>query len=330
MRGILKLHTAEGPARSAPSFRGENVASQDHQALLIVNRRSRRGKSDPTEVADWLRSRGIAVILRILDSPEIVPRVIAAHPNCDIVIVAGGDGTLGSAAPALLRSGQTLGILPTGTANNLARTLGIPLEWMEAARIIADGRVHRVDLGCANKVPFFTLASVGMSGELTRRLSNSGKGRLGLLAYPRAALRALRRTRAFWAEIRQDGSTMHVRSIQLGVGNGRYFGARLKIAPDSAIDDRTLCLYSIEPTPLHRLAWLALKMPTGTHVRNREVLLLKGEAFELRTRPALPVDTDGELTTHTPARFRILPGAIGVYVPTSYASPGSGQTDDAP
>lgn len=299
------------------------------QALLVVNRRSRQGDRDPAAVSRLLRDRDIRVSLRVLDNPQLIPRIIAAHPAFDTVIIAGGDGSLGSAAPVLLRSGQRLGILPSGTANNLALTLGIPGDWMEAARVIADGRTHPVDVGLVNDVPFFTLASLGLSGELTKRLSDSTKSRFGLLAYAGAALRALRRAHAFQASIIHGGSRLQVRSIQLGVANGRYFGTRLKAAPDSAVDDGLLYLYSIEPTPLHRLLWLALKMPRGTHVRNREVLLLKGEAFELTTRPGLPVDTDGELTTRTPASFRILPGALSVYVPNSYQPPAR-ESGDAP
>lgn len=321
-----RVHLMDG---AVDPLAGEDVTSQNRQALLIVNRRSRQGTKDPAAVAKWLRSRDIDVALRVLDNPALIPRVVAAHAEFDTVIIAGGDGSLGSAAPVLMRSGQRLGILPAGTANNLALTLGIPADWMEAARVIADGRTHPVDLGCVNEVPFFTLASVGLSGELTHHLSDAAKGRFGLLAYAGATIKALRRTRSFRATIRHGESILRVRSIQIGIANGRFFGMRLQAAPDSAIDDGLLYLYSIEPTPLHRLVRLAVKMPTGKHVHDREVLLLKGETFELTTRPELPVDTDGELTTRTPARFRVLPGALSVYVPTSYSPPAPEETTDA-
>lgn len=304
--------------------------ADQRRALLLVNRKSRQGDREPAEVAEWLRSRDIEVALRVLDRPELIPRVITAHPNLDTVVIAGGDGSLSSAAPVLLRTGQRLGILPAGTANNLALTLEIPTDWMEAARVIADGRTHPVDLGCVNDVPFFTLASMGLSGELTLHLSDSAKSRFGLLAYAVATLKALRRTGSFRASIRQGDKVMRVRSIQIGVANGRFFGMRLQAAPGSAIDDGLLHLYSIEPTPFHRLLWLASKMPKGTHVRNREVLLLKGDTFELTTRPQLPIDTDGELTTRTPASFRILRGALSVYVPTTYSPPAAEESSDVP
>jgi len=294
------------------------VSTAKRRAVLIVNRKSRHGRGDIRPVVRQLQARRWLVTEQVLDSPERIPQIIRAHTVCDSVIIAGGDGTLSGAVPALLDSGQALGILPAGTANNFARNLGIPDDWGKAVRIITDGRIHPVNLGAVNGVPFLSLASIGLSTDITRRISDRGKGKLGLLAYFIAALKSVRAVAPFPARIRCGETTLDVRTIQLAVGNGRYFGAGLKMAPDSAVKAKRLYLYSVEPLPFHRLVALGVKMLRGTQVRDKQVLILRNEAFDVFSQPSLAVDTDGEITTHTPARFRVLPDAIRVYVPTHY------------
>lgn len=105
----------------------------------------------------------------------------------DRVILGGGDGTLNPSAAGLRDSGLPLGILPLGTANDLARTLGVPEDPERAAAVIADGRTTRLDLGYVNGRPFFNVASLGLSVDITRRLTKVMKRRWGRLAYPIAA-----------------------------------------------------------------------------------------------------------------------------------------------
>jgi YegS/Rv2252/BmrU family lipid kinase len=233
----------------------------------------------------------------------------------DLVILGGGDGTLNAAAPALIDTGLPMGILPLGTANDLARTLDIPSDLTEAARIIANGHVRRIDLGEVNGIPFFNVASLGLTTTIARELSADMKSRWGTLGYVLATVGAVSRMRPFLAELSIDGKTRAVRSVQIAVGNGRYYGGGLTVAETAAIDDGRLDVYSLESERLWKLALVYPAFRKGRQGLWNEVRTASCAEVEITTRRPRPINTDGEITTKTPARFRVLPRAISVLAP---------------
>lgn len=240
----------------------------------------------------------------------------AAAGAVDAVVIGGGDGTLNAAAPALLDTGLPLGILPLGTANDLARTLGLPLDPVAAAQVIAAGRTRRIDLGLVNGHPFFNIASIGLSVAVTSELTAARKRRWGRLAYVVAAVQALARARPFSAVIARDGSLPErVRTVQIAVGNGRYYGGGMAVWEGARIDDGCLDLYSLEVEGLWRLVLMALALRAGRQHRWRGVRASCGGALEVRTRRPRRVSADGEIVATTPARFALLPGAVQVFAP---------------
>ena len=222
------------------------------------------------------------------------------------VILAGGDGTLSAAAPALRDTGLPLGILPLGTANDLARTLAIPTGADGAAAVILAGHRRRLDLGCVNGHLFFNVASLGLSVEITQRLTRVMKRRWGRLAYPIAAAAVIMQARRFSATIRVDGQDIPVKSMQVAVGNGRHYGGGMVVADDAAIDDGRLDVYSLEPRARWRLLWMARAFRDGEHDLLEEVRTLRCRSLEVRTRRRRHVSADGEIITRTPARFTLL------------------------
>jgi predicted polyphosphate/ATP-dependent NAD kinase len=121
------------------------------RALLIVNHMSRDGKSCLNSTKDVLRGHGIETINPSCDSKEDLHSIILElGPAVDMIIIAGGDGTLNAAAGAVHKVRRSMGIIPTGTANDLARTLHIPTDLDKAIRIIANGNTRAIDLGSVN------------------------------------------------------------------------------------------------------------------------------------------------------------------------------------
>jgi diacylglycerol kinase (ATP) len=240
----------------------------------------------------------------------------ATMREIESVIIGGGDGTLNAALPGLLETGLPLGIIPLGTANDLARTLGIPTDLAAAARIIARGTLQPVDIGEVNSHPFFNVTSIGFGVDLTRALTRDSKRRFGTVGYAIAALRAVSRLRPFRAEI-MHGHTIHIsRTIHVAVGNGRHYGGGMTVSEHARIDDGLLHIYSLEVDSLWRLLRLLPALRSGRHDAWKEIRTLEGEKIEVRTpRRPRSVNTDGEIVTQTPAHFRVQCHAISVFIP---------------
>ena len=290
-------------------------------AVVLVNPGARRGGDAIDGVLDRLRGGGVEVREAELGAPEEIERHIRdgdEKPDC--AIVCGGDGSLCLAAPGLLATGVTLGILPMGTANDLARTLGIPPDLDAAADVILAGRRRRIDLGTVNGLPFFNVASIGLSAELARQLSGDLKRRWGRAGYALAALRALARAERFSAAIVEGGETHRTHSMQIAVGNGRFYGGGTVVAERAAIDDGHLDLYSLEMRSVWKLALMLPSFRAGGHGAWSEVRTARGVEFEIRTATPRPVNADGELLSRTPAVFRVHPGAVEVFAPPRTAA----------
>jgi diacylglycerol kinase family enzyme len=106
-----------------------------------------------------------------------------------------------------------------------------------------------------------------------------------------------------------------VKTFQIAVGNGRYYGGGNAVEKSAEIDDGRLDLYSLEMDSLWKLAWMAPSFRSGEHGAFEEVRAVRGRNFEIHTRRPRRVNADGEILTTTPARFSIIPGAIRVFAP---------------
>jgi YegS/Rv2252/BmrU family lipid kinase len=289
----------------------------NRHALILANPHSRSAGAGVDAAIAELHKAGVDLIRPAWREGESLATTIGRYRDrVDFVVIAGGDGSLNAAAPALMEHGLPLGILPGGTANDLARTLGLPLDMAGAARVIAGGRIRAIDVGEVNGKPFFNVASLGMSAKLADRLSRETKRRWGRFAYAVTATKVLIEARRFGAVIRSDdGKELAVRSLQIAVGNGRHYGGGMIVEETAEIDDGRLDLYSLEFREIWKLPFIALAFRQGRHGLSDEVRTMSGSRFEIRTRRPMPVNADGEIITQTPAVFSLRPRAIQVFVP---------------
>lgn len=286
------------------------------RALLLINRQARQGQKSLAIAVDVLNDLGFELIVLPIKNPEQLPMLVRQHgEQVDTVIVGGGDGTLNTIVDSLVEMALPLGILPLGTANDLARTLNLPQTIPEACQVIAGGHQKYIDLGWVNGKHFFNVASLGLSVEITKQLSRGMKRRWGILSYGITALQAIAQTRPFRAKILTKEEVISVKTIQIAIGNGRYYGGGMAIAADAAIDDQQLDLYSLELQHWWQTFPLIWHLPRGQQHRLPWVRVLRGESYEIHTSKPRPINTDGELTTATPAIFRVVPQALGVFVP---------------
>lgn len=292
-----------------PSPRGKRV-------LLLHNAKARQSGRALEPVRARLEAGGFAVTVEPFENlPEIARDITRLQDSADVIVVCGGDGSISSAAPALMDSGLPLGIIPAGTANDLARTLSIPLDFAAAADLVVAGLTKRIDVGMVNGHAFFNVASIGLSSDLAQKLDPAMKKRFGRLGYAVAALRILSSARRFRARIVEKGTGTRVRTYQIAVGNGRLYGGGNVVAETAAIDDGRLDLYSLEMPNLWKSVLMARAFRTGTHGAWKEVRTARCVEFDIETRRPMPINTDGEIVTATPAHFRVMPAAVTVFVP---------------
>jgi diacylglycerol kinase family enzyme len=183
--------------------------------------------------------------------------------------------------------------------------------------VIAGGATRKLDLGVVNGRFFFNVASVGFSGQLARGLTAEAKKRWGTLGYALAALKLLSESRPFTAHIDHDGTTETVRTVQISVGNGRFYGGGMTVENTAQPDDGRLDVYSLEIGHWSELLLLLPSLRRGTHGRWRKVRAFGTTGLTIRTRREHEVNADGELVTETPAEFGIRKQAVSVFVPSA-------------
>jgi YegS/Rv2252/BmrU family lipid kinase len=288
------------------------------RALLLVNRHSRQGERYLNEAISYLQGHGFDLIEISTEHPQEIPEVIQQYQyQIDMIIIGGGDGTLNAAVDALVEAHLPLGILPLGTANDLARTLGIPTSLPAACDVIANGKIKQIDLGQVNGKHFFNVASLGLSVSITQKLTKQAKSRWGIFAYLFTALQVLWRSRTFTAEIHTNNTPIRVKTVQIAVGNGRYYGGGMAVVHDASIDDQRLDLYSLEINHWWQMLPLLPAMRQGRHIYSQNVRAICSQEIYVYTRKPHPINTDGEITTYTPAHFLVIPHALGVLVPST-------------
>ncbi len=290
--------------------------------MLLLNPKARRGQEMIAPIVERLERGRLSVTVETFEAlPEIARDIVRLRHMADLVVVCGGDGSVSSAAMAVMESGLPMGIIPMGTANDLARTLNIPMDLLLAADVIARGQTRLIDIGTVNGHAFFNVASIGLSTELAQGLDPALKKRFGRLGYALAAMKVLTRATRFHAKITEKGAAIKAETYQIAVGNGRHYGGGNVVEETAEIDDGHLDLYSLEMTNLWKLALMLRSFRSGTHGAWREVRTARCVEFDIETEKPMPVNTDGEIVTSTPAHFKVHPKAISVLAPPAVDTP---------
>lgn len=243
----------------------------------------------------------------------------AAGRGCDIVVAAGGDGTVSAVAGGLVGSGSRLGILPMGTGNVLARELGLPLDLEGAVALLA--RPHATAALDAMKIGdryFFTQVGVGLDALMIRDTSTEQKKRFGRLAYLGTALTRLLGFRPRRFTITVDDRCERRRASQVLVANSGTLGQPpFRWGPGIRPDDGRLSVCIFRPRTLLDYARLAWNVVRGRHREEPNIRYLDAaRSVRIEARHPFPVQADGEILGQTPVALEIVPGAVRVVVPS--------------
>lgn len=282
------------------------------KALLIVNPNSRQGvEAQLQEGVERLGEAGIEVEHLVSDSPaESRKAVETRSKEIDLVIIAGGDGTISSMAETLLNCQLTMAVLPLGTANDLARSLGVAGSLDDAFSAIIANHRQRIDLGCLDGHYFFNVAHIGLGVKVTEELTDEVKKQWGVFSYLKALFAALARSGQFRVTVTVDGRIHRMRSMHLAVGNGRYYGGGNIISEDAYIDDGLLSVYSLGPQKFWKLLLLASLLRDGRQRHDQRIFTATAREIEVSTSQRMAIHADGEPVSHTPARFEVHPAAL--------------------
>lgn len=272
------------------------------RALLILNEKSRRGERDGGEVCRQLASCGIDCV-RDMQARDV-----------DAVIAAGGDGTIISSVGEARDRNVPLGIVPLGTFNDLARSLGLPLEISDACAAIKAGKTRTIDLGRVNGKYFVNEASIGISARVARRQTPEVKQRFGFLGVISTTIQSLRQTRPFVVDVQYDGKRERFRSVQLTIANNGHFGGIFD-RDDASIDDGWLDLYSVEIRNWLQALRVAGKVVRRDPTPGEGLRTRRSTKFSVTTRHAHHIAADGEPAGTTPAVFELLPKAVRIIIP---------------
>lgn len=272
---------------------------------LVVNPDSGGGAD---EVADAVRSSGAELASFSLDQLEAA---VAARPSR--IVAAGGDGSLAPVAEAAARAGIPLGVIPTGTANDFARAMQIPLATDDAIRIALESpRTRQVDLARIDRRPFLNAASLGLSPVAASHASGL-KNVLGALAYTAGALRAGLRADPVPCTVRGDGEVLFEgRTWQVTVACTGAFGGGSSVEADPA--DGRLDIVAVEAGSRARLVRHAYGMRAGDIGGQPGVHSRRCESAQIELQGTETFNVDGELVESGTCEFSVEPAAVTVVV----------------
>jgi YegS/Rv2252/BmrU family lipid kinase len=233
----------------------------------------------------------------------------------EVPVVMSGDGLVGQVGGALAETEATMGIIPGGRGNDLARVLGIPADPAGAVTLLAEGPTREIDVGVANGRRFLCVASCGFDSE-ANRIANEARLVRGNLVYAYAAIRALIAWRPARFTITLDGGDpIEFEGYSVAAGNSRAFGGGMFVAPHAELDDGKLDVITVSQVSKLRYARGLPKAFKGTHLDNDEVHELRAATVEVKASRDFAVYADGEHLTDLPATLGVLPQALRVIAP---------------
>jgi diacylglycerol kinase (ATP) len=282
------------------------------------------GSSDASEVRQALE-RSFPADRMVCEIHEVSPDERLADVvrgaigrGCDLIVAAGGDGTVSAVANGLVGSPVPLGIIPLGTANVLARELGIPIALDPACELLAGAHATtRIDAMRVGDTCYFTQIGVGIDALMIRDTRREDKRRYGRVAYLWTAATRLVGFQPRQFTVTTDGHEKRTRASQVVVANCGILGQPpFRWGPDIRPDDGRLDVCIVRARSMLdylKISWYVL---TGQHKRSPNVRYLTARSrVTVASRHPLPVQGDGEIIGETPVAIEVVPDAVAVIVP---------------
>jgi diacylglycerol kinase (ATP) len=240
----------------------------------------------------------------------------ASRRGFDLVIAAGGDGTLSEVVSGLaaLEYRPPIGLLPLGTTNDLARALGIPRAWDAAVDLIAEGHVKPIDIGQINHRYFMNIAGGGSLTELTYEVPSKMKTMLGQLAYYMKGFEKLPRLRPIRMKVTSDEVELDEDMMIFLIANSNSVGGFEKLAPDALLDDGYMDAFFLRRCTLADFIRLASIVVRGEKVDDPLLVQFRTKHIRIESPDYVQLNLDGEFGGTLPTEIKVLTQHVGIFV----------------
>lgn len=243
--------------------------------------------------------------------------ISAAESDFDLVIAAGGDGTIFEVVNGLAEKENrpTLGLIPAGTTNDFARALGIPRNIKKACDILCDNFTSQVDIGKAGAKYFVNVAAGGALTELTYEVPSKLKTVIGWCAYLVKGVRKLPYIKSTMVHIEYDGKSYHGEIMLFFICNTKSVGGFEHLAPNSEYNDGLFDLIIAEKMAFPKLFGLGIKTLTGKHLKNAKIIYTQAKYIKIESERDIPINLDGEYGGKLPTEFINLHNHFHILIP---------------
>ena len=249
------------------------------------------------------------------DKPgDIVRARLSDH--FDLVVAAGGDGTVSAVIDGLVGSSIPLGIIPVGTGNLIAHELNIPLEIADAvALIVGAHKSRKIDAMRIGKRVYVLNASLGISASIAGDTTSKNKSRFGRIAYLGTAILKIFTLRRHYLLVTVDGKALNYRAVEVAIFNcGILANVLYPKGPDIRIDDGHLDVWIVSSKTLQDYPRYLLQMIIRRPAKNLSHFISSEKSVSIRSSVPLPVQADGDIIGTTPVEVEVLSGALTVLV----------------
>ncbi|MFL9839475.1 diacylglycerol kinase family protein [Sphingomonas sp. ST-64] len=287
------------------------------QAVLIVNAKSRRGAALFDQAREKIEAAGIELIGAhpVRDPSKLNEKVReAVRSGAPMVIVGGGDGSLSGVVDDVVGKDVVFAVLPFGTANSFARTLGLSLDIDGAVEAIVSGRRRRVDLGMIDDDYFANAAAMGLSPMIGESVPHNLKKWLGRVGYLTWALWCFTRFRPFRVTVTDDSGPHRMWASEVRILNGKFHGG-VVMSEEASLDSGEMLIQVVTGRNRWRLAWDWYARFFRLRSREKLVEEFRGKELKLDARPRRSISIDGEVLARVPVTVRVAERAIDVVVP---------------
>ncbi|HBG41031.1 MAG TPA: lipid kinase [Porphyromonadaceae bacterium] len=278
-------------------------------------------KNIPDEVAAAFDQKEFDLIFRLTGYPNHATEIAreAMENAFDSVLTAGGDGTVNEVAKALVNSDTTLGIIPFGSGNGLARELGVPLDSEKAIEIILKGHTRTIDYGVANEHIFFCTCGVGFDAFISGKFAEE-KNR-GPLGYFRNILEGAVDFKSEEYEITYDDGELKERAFIITCGNASQYGNEAYIAPGADMEDGKMNVSILKPLNALEIPQTTLQLFTKNIDKNSKMTTLLTSNLTIKRSHAGVMHVDGEpIETGKEIHVKVIPRGLNVFAPPKPAN----------